>query len=1118
MNNRLTLGFSSTALWLAVVAVACATPDGAPVAGAPAGVAGDERAVAVQRRRALDLSSLVDVKPAPFHLDDSGYEALGASFSARVSSHGLRMSLVGTGPTLDFETVGVGRGGNAGAVPPTGLELKGDGVVRSRGKIWSEQFETHRHGVEQSWEFPEKPSGHGDLVIRIAVSGGALTGSSSQALRFARPAGGEKLAYGRATWVDASGRKEQVDTAYRDGTIVLTVPEGLVERSSYPAVLDPLIGPEVDVDIATLAGSNSNQSQAAVAFDGVNYLVVWSDTREFAKSDIWGARVTKGGVILDPVGIQISSSGHSYSPAISFDGTGYLVAWTDTRNGNEDIFVARVSIAGSVLDPSGTAVSTASGSQGYPSVAHGGSTSLVVWQDGRNGGSDIYGARVGTNGVVVDPLGLEIYKGGNGNQTPAVAFDGSQFRVVWNDSNGVTSKRVAANGVADAAKTPLFGGIPVGPPALACAPSNCLVTASLWANDPVLGDTRYDVMGAQVGPNNQFLGEVPISMAVNNQRSPAVAFDGTNYLVTWQDERNDANPADSSIPCDVYMTRVSAAGTVLDPAGVLAIVPGQVPNVGDLTAAAIAFDGTNYLLAFPDFHANAFSSQVHGTRISKAPAAIDASGFLISSLARAAWSPAIATDGTSYLVTWTSYLDATQKYNVYAAIVDASGAVQSPGVIGIGTGPLDQGSAAAAWNGSSYLVTWDEGNSTLGVRLSSQGAVLGPSSFVVSSTPVLTSVASDGASFFVASTSGAAVSGVRVNAAGTVLDATPIVLSSAAGGKGYLSAAFDGTDYVMVWEDHRNPSTDIYGVRVSPAGVVGTEFVVSGGQKSETKPRIACNVGFCVVAWHDIKNGTGDVYATRLQGDQVLDPVGILVAADAFDETQYNYSFLTLGADSQSFLVAWPDRRSGKSSDIYGSWLTPAGVVVNPTGIPLSVETTSEYMPQLASAGPGKFLLGYLRFMPTAGLHSQRTEVRSLTWGVASDPCSVPEDCASGLCVGGTCCGTPCDPDGGATTGAGTSTTSGAGGGTSTSSSTASGSSSSTSTVSATGSSSSGGEAGGTGGGGAPSTSSGGETTSLFACGVNGGSTRLPSSAAAAGILLLLRLARRRAATKAARS
>ena len=62
--------------------------------------------------------------------------------------------------------------------------------------------------------------------------------------------------------------------------------------------------------------------------------------------------------------------------------------------GAVDIYGARVSLSGQVLDPNGIAISTADAQQSLPAVAFGGGCFTVVWQDDRNGDLAIYGSRV----------------------------------------------------------------------------------------------------------------------------------------------------------------------------------------------------------------------------------------------------------------------------------------------------------------------------------------------------------------------------------------------------------------------------------------------------------------------------------------------------------------------------------------------------------------------------------------------------------------------------------------------------------------------------------------------------------------------------------------------------
>ena len=126
----------------------------------------------------------------------------------------------------------------------------------------------------------------------------------------------------------------------------------------------------------------------SVAFDGTNYLVVWQDQRPGAGFDIYAARVSEAGVVLDPLGIPISkAAGNQWAPAVAFDGTSFLVVWQDDRSTatGPDLYGGRVSSAGVLLDPGGIPISTAPGAQLMPAVARAGASSLVVWTEGGGG-------------------------------------------------------------------------------------------------------------------------------------------------------------------------------------------------------------------------------------------------------------------------------------------------------------------------------------------------------------------------------------------------------------------------------------------------------------------------------------------------------------------------------------------------------------------------------------------------------------------------------------------------------------------------------------------------------------------------------------------------------------
>jgi hypothetical protein len=208
------------------------------------------------------------------------------------------------------------------------------------------------------------------------------------------------------------------------------------------------------LDPSGIAISTGGDSQVApaLAWDGTNFLVVWQDTRG-SSWDIYGTRVSAGGSVLDPAGIPIATgAGDQTVPALAWNGTNFLVVWADGPMAASDIYGARVSAAGSVLDPSGIPISTAAGDQSEPSVASWRDDFFVVWQDRRSGTNyDIYGAGVGAGGDVAQPSGIAISTAGGDQKVPdlAVRYD---FLVAWRDlrfglSYAIFAARVSPTGV-----------------------------------------------------------------------------------------------------------------------------------------------------------------------------------------------------------------------------------------------------------------------------------------------------------------------------------------------------------------------------------------------------------------------------------------------------------------------------------------------------------------------------------------------------------------------------------------------------------------------------------------------------------------------------------------------
>jgi hypothetical protein len=75
--------------------------------------------------------------------------------------------------------------------------------------------------------------------------------------------------------------------------------------------------------------------------------------------------------------------------------------------------------------------------QYYPCGMYANDQFYVFWADYRyydvDSSQSVFGARVSANGTVIDPDGKLLYKNRTGYE-PAVAFDGTNFLVVFRDS------------------------------------------------------------------------------------------------------------------------------------------------------------------------------------------------------------------------------------------------------------------------------------------------------------------------------------------------------------------------------------------------------------------------------------------------------------------------------------------------------------------------------------------------------------------------------------------------------------------------------------------------------------------------------------------------------------
>jgi len=139
------------------------------------------------------------------------------------------------------------------------------------------------------------------------------------------------LAFGSTALIAAGAvRKYQDDgsdqgTAWREGR--LTFNDITTDLSGASGNSEPV---SITLSSSHVRPAPRSQEKPAVASNGEIFLVVWADQRDFNDNewDVYGARVTSDGEVLDPDGIVICTAPDmQWAPGVAAFGSDFFVAW-----------------------------------------------------------------------------------------------------------------------------------------------------------------------------------------------------------------------------------------------------------------------------------------------------------------------------------------------------------------------------------------------------------------------------------------------------------------------------------------------------------------------------------------------------------------------------------------------------------------------------------------------------------------------------------------------------------------------------------------------------------------------------------------------------------------------
>ncbi|HET9955588.1 MAG TPA: hypothetical protein VFQ61_13835, partial [Polyangiaceae bacterium] len=468
-----------------------------------------------------------------------------------------------------------------------------------------------------------------------------------------------------------------------------------------------------------------SQSYPHVSFGGGHYLVMWSeyavdDQNNSESRGIRARLVNPDGTFVGTQNFQVGSGTNMYSPSAVWDGQHFVVTWVgyDSEAQTSGVFVSLLNADGSQVAGSERQATTR-GHVTNPRIASRDGHTFLVWEEygltpeGFSSGYAIWGTRLSSTGVALDPEGIEL----SGESTSSTYAD------------------------------------------VAVGSNDVLVVFQTY-------DSPYTVRGTLVTHDGQVSKrDFAVSHSTADAANSSVAFDGTDYLVSWADSRGEQYA--------VYGQKVKpGVGAASDEDVKLAAQsPRTVGPISDHTN--VVWNGSRYLVTF-------LGEGVFGSLLEKDLTAVDDS-IPLTAIPNKQGYPVSTWNGQNYVVTWTDERESFSDMAVRAVRIDTLGRNLDPAGIAVSPpeNPAFSHSLASTGDGST-LFLWS-------------GVSDGPKQRILSSSGTLGAVTSFG---------------------DEQLSTVPLIAS-------------DGTNYMAVFSTGDSSNGKIFAQAVSGAGVSSPPFDIS---------------------------------------------------------------------------------------------------------------------------------------------------------------------------------------------------------------------------------------------------------------------------------------------------
>jgi hypothetical protein len=564
---------------------------------------------------------------------------------------------------------------------------------------------------------------------------------------------------------------------------------------------------------------------------------------------------------------------------------------------------------------------------------------VITWQDERNGVYDIYAQRYSSNGIalgdnfkVTDNAG-SIIGGYGGAPPPSISTDGSgNFVVTWtdmrNDDPDIYAQRYSSDGSAlgtnfkvnddHGSARQWFSFISTD------GSGNFVIT---WM-DERNGDSdiyaqRYSSDGTILGPNFRF--------NFNHGNHPiVVSMDSTgNFVLTWYDGEN------------IYAQRFTNTGAAID-SNFIVNEERDIAMVGDIWPAICTNYSGNFVIVWMDYSDGI--SNIYAQRYKNDGTALGAN-FKVDDDSLLSWKSGVALDPKgNFVITWWADFDYyAQRYSSDGTALGSNFKVNDDvGSLICGYGGPPPPSILTNGSGN-FVITWTDGRNgdsdIYAQRYSSDGIVLG-SNFKInddegSSSQNNSSISTDSFGNFIITWDDERKKDNAIYAQRFTIDGMPIGENFEVNDNSSFCNSWDPSlaidesgNFIITWRDNRHSDSNIFAQYYSSDGIKdGENFKVNyegGRYDGPENPSISTDKhGNFVIAWKDMRNNGGDIYAQRFSRDGIRRSTNFKVNDYDVIIRQANPSVSC--DDTGNFVITWADERNGKI-DVYAQRFSSNGL------------------------------------------------------------------------------------------------------------------------------------------------------------------------------------------------